>query len=130
MKDLIGKEVRIIANVSGHGYKIGEKVRVINRARGNRGGEAMFICRNKIDLQYDVYKSDMQTDQTKEELKKELKDLEDKLEMLRNKITYMNDTKCKLFDDTKFKVHQIVKELSTGEHSMEEKVNKVTELVG
>jgi len=127
MENLIGKKVKIVANMANHGFKIGEEVTIMNINNQGGCGGALYNAKNRRNQQYQVYESDFKIPCfTKEEVEKEIVEIQKKIDEHQAKIdtwkevmNYMTETGVDKYDEVEFKSYRVLKTINQNTSDVE-----------
>ena len=109
-----GKKVKIVANLAGHGFKIGDEVKITGPC-----GPAMWTARGKGGS-YSVYESDfVPIHVTKEDMVKDIEtltkqkdDIQTKIDFMKESIEFLNDNDITVFVENEFKAYKVLKTIN------------------
>jgi hypothetical protein len=120
---LIGKKVKVIDNVaSGHGAEVGT-IGTIKSATPNN-------IRLKEFPSFNFYNSELElVAMTREELEKEISNLQVKIQTRQEKLQFMTDNNLAEFDETQYKVFKTLAALDNKDISDIEKSKLIASLI-
>jgi hypothetical protein len=121
-KNLVGKKVKIVKNTANHNQPIGSIATVTSVGGG--------VVRLKELPSWTFYPADLElTPVTREEIEKEISELQAKIKEEQEKLKFMDDNKVEEFDETQFKVFQTLATLDNKELSALEKSKLIASLI-
>jgi hypothetical protein len=117
-KELIGKKVRVIANIAGHSMAIGTTINVDIALCGGTNNNGTYY---RLDTKnsYSVMLTDIEMHEiTKEDFEESKKILDEKISQLQKektlidaKLTFMKENNLEFYEEDIFKVNEVLKKL-------------------
>ena len=117
-KELNGKRVRIIANMSGHNMAIGTPFKVDMAASGGANSAGTY-CRLDTKNSYNVLLTDIEIyeltkadlEESKKVLDKKINELHEEKISIDGKLAFMQENNLEVYDEDLFKVNEVLKKL-------------------
>ena len=117
-KELIGKKVRVIANIAGHNMEIGTTIKVdiaIYGGSNNNGTYYRLDTKNSYNVMltdieiYELTKENFE--ELKKNLEKKISQLQKEKTLIDSKLTFMKENNLEVYDEDLFKVNEVLKKL-------------------
>lgn len=119
---LYRKKVKVIGNVSGHGFVIGSEITItgVGGVYPAASYGTLYSAKDSRGFVYNVYESDISPfgltkddiEKTIVNLKSEISELNDKISYWEDSIKFMDENSLKQFDEMEFKSYRVLKTIN------------------
>jgi len=120
----IGKTATVIANTAGHNVPLGSSVKIDSCPNANLYSGLWGTYR------YNFYPCDLRIEPiTKEELENRLKELSQESKICHDKLDFLNEIGSDEYNETEFKVYQVLRELDNKTMSKFDKTKVIAKII-
>ena len=125
------QKVKIVGNIAGHGFYIGELVTLKSpTAAFNRGGTTTAVAEGANGYRYIVRFTDISPlALSKKEISESIKEYEDYITNLKSKLKFIDEIGSEEFDEDEFKIYNALKVLDDKRGSRIEKVRTLKAII-